>query len=152
MSKLLEPWTLLVVHSALGLFMCGLIWFVQIVHYPLFEAVGREQFSRYEQLHVQRVGWVVGPVMLAEAASALALLLLWPQETARPLLWVNLALLALIWISTVVWQVPQHEALRSGFQSEAARFLVASNWIRTVCWTLRGVILSGFLAVRPPAQ
>ena len=152
MSKLLEPWTALVVHSSLGLFMCGLIWFVQIVHYPLFEAVGREQFSRYEQLHVQRVGWVVGPVMLAEAASAVALLPAWREATTRPLLWVNLALLALIWISTALWQVPQHEALRSGFQTEAARFLVASNWIRTVCWTVRGVILAGLLAVRPPAQ
>jgi len=152
MSKLLEPWTALVVHSSLGLFMCGLIWFVQIVHYPLFEAVGREQFSRYEQMHVQRVGWVVGPVMLAEAASAVALLLLWPQATVKPLLWVNLVLLALIWMSTAVWQVPQHEVLRSGFQPEAARFLVVSNWIRTICWTLRGVILAGFLLGRPTGQ
>lgn len=152
MSRLLEPWTLLVVHSSFGLFMCGLIWFVQIVHYPLFEAVGREQFSRYEQLHVQRVGWVVGPVMLAEAASAIGLLLSWPQETARPLLWVNLALLALIWISTAVWQVPQHEVLRFGFRTEAAHFLVASNWMRTVCWTLRGVILAWLLLLRPAAQ
>ncbi|MBN8730276.1 MAG: hypothetical protein J0L64_07040 [Acidobacteria bacterium] len=152
MSKLLEPWTLLVVHSLLGLFMCGLIWFVQIVHYPLFEAVGREHFSRYEQLHVQRVGWIVGPAMLAEAVSAVALLLAWPPSPVRTLLWVNLVLLALIWISTAVWQVPQHETLRSGYQTEAARFLVASNWVRTVCWTLRAVILAGLLTVRPPAQ
>ena len=27
------------------LFMVGLIWFVQIVHYPLYAKVGREQFS-----------------------------------------------------------------------------------------------------------
>ena len=27
-------------HIAATLFMCGAIWFVQIVHYPLFEQVG----------------------------------------------------------------------------------------------------------------
>ncbi len=31
---------LLFVHAAMTLFMVGVIWFVQIVHYPLFRGVG----------------------------------------------------------------------------------------------------------------
>ena len=31
---------LLLLHAGATFFMCGLIWFVQIVHYPLFAQVG----------------------------------------------------------------------------------------------------------------
>ena len=47
-------------------FMVGLIWFVQIVHYPLYANVGREQFPEYEALHNRLTTWVVGPAMLLE--------------------------------------------------------------------------------------
>lgn len=32
---------LLLVHAAVTLYMTGVIWFVQVVHYPLFSCVGR---------------------------------------------------------------------------------------------------------------
>jgi hypothetical protein len=152
MPTLLEPWPLLVTHSVLTFFMVGLIWFVQVVHYPLFAEVGRREFSRYEQSHVQRVGWVVGPVMLAEATTALALLTQWPASGLRPLAWVNVALLAVIWMSTVLWQVPRHAILRSGFEAETVRSLVATNWVRTFCWTARGALLGFLLATRTTLQ
>ena len=56
------------------LFMVGLIWFVQIVHYPLYANVGREQFPEYEALHNRLTTWVVGPAMLVEMLTAAALL------------------------------------------------------------------------------
>ena len=34
------------------LYMTGLIWFVQVVHYPLLGAVGGSEFSAYEQRHM----------------------------------------------------------------------------------------------------
>ncbi|MCK6525129.1 hypothetical protein L6R49_27300, partial [Myxococcota bacterium] len=36
---------LLLIHAAATWFMVGLIWFVQIVHYPLFSAVGPPRVS-----------------------------------------------------------------------------------------------------------
>ena len=56
------------------LFMVGLIWFVQIVHYPLYANVGREQFPEYEALHNRMTTWVVGPAMLVELVTAVLLL------------------------------------------------------------------------------
>lgn len=152
MPTLLEPWPLLVTHSVLTFFMVGLIWFVQVVHYPLFAEVGRHEFSRYEQSHVQRVGWVVGPVMLAEAATALALLVQVPESMPRLLAWVNFVHLAVIWTSTVLLQVPRHTILRTGFQPETVRSLVATNWVRTFCWTARGALLGFLLATRTTLQ
>ena len=33
---------LLQLHALATIFMAGVIWFVQVVHYPLFRAVGRD--------------------------------------------------------------------------------------------------------------
>lgn len=125
---------LLMLHAAATLFMTGLIWFVQIVHYPLFDHVGAGNFAAYEQEHTRRTGWVVVPPMLVELATAI--LLVWRMGGA--VTWTGLVLLALIWLSTFGWQVPAHERLETGFDAPTYRWLVLSNWVRTVAWSVRG--------------
>lgn len=51
------------------LFMVGVIWFVQVVHYPLMAHVGRAEAVAYEKSHTRRTGWVVGPPMLIELGT-----------------------------------------------------------------------------------
>ncbi|MEM6262595.1 MAG: hypothetical protein AAGI38_08820 [Bacteroidota bacterium] len=51
-------------HFITTLFMTGLIWFVQVVHYPLFSQISPEDFPRYEKIHMRRTAIVVIPVML----------------------------------------------------------------------------------------
>lgn len=121
-------------------FMVGLIWFVQIVHYPLFAAVGKEQFQEFEQAHQRLTTWVVAPVMLLELATAVVLIALIPAEQ-QLLSWIALFLLAIIWVSTWLLQVPAHTALAAGFTLEAHRRLLNTNWIRTIAWTGRGLII-----------
>lgn len=122
------------------LFMVGLIWFVQVVHYPLYSHVGREQFPQYEASHNRLTTWVVGPTMLIEMATAVAFLRYVPNGST-PLAWLGLGLLIVIWISTATLSVPAHDVLTAGFSEKAWLRLVSTNWIRTVAWTLRGVIL-----------
>ena len=129
---------LLLAHAGTTLFMTGLIWTIQVVHYPLFAYVGVEGYERYQQLHVQRITWVVMPVMLAELLCAV--LLLRSHLNTQPTLWVASALLALIWASTALLQVPAHEALAKGWNAEAHARLVGSNWLRTLAWSARSVI------------
>jgi hypothetical protein len=45
-------------------YLCGVIWVVQLVHYPLFNQVGREHFSAYAQRHTRWISPVVAPAML----------------------------------------------------------------------------------------
>lgn len=137
---------LLSVHAAATLFMVGVIWFVQVVHYPLMARVPPGAFVAYELEHTRRTGWVVAPVMVVELASALAVTWL---EFGSPCRWPAVAgalLLTVIWLSTFAIQVPLHERLCRGFDVELHRRLVASNWIRTVAWTLRGGIALLLLA------
>lgn len=130
-----------IAHIAATLFMVGLIWFVQIVHYPLFGAVGIDGFAAYEAAHTQRTTWVVGPPMLVEIGTALLLVWLRPAGINPAWMWIGLGLLAIIWLSTVLLQVPRHTLLSQGFDDVAYRALVATNWIRTVGWTLRGALV-----------
>jgi len=133
---------LFLVHLGSTLAMAGLIWFVQIVHYPLFAAVGVERFVAYEELHARLTSIVVVPLMCAEAFSAAALLWLRPPAISFALAAEGLALVVLIWLSTFFVQVPLHQTLAGGFDADAHRRLVGSNWIRTVLWSLRaGLVL-----------
>ena len=61
---------LFVANLACAWFLAGLIWTIQVVHYPLFSRVGREGFAAYEQAHSGMITPLVGPVMLAELAAA----------------------------------------------------------------------------------
>jgi len=130
----------LLANLASSLVMTGLIWFVQIVHYPLFASVGAREFAGYEKKHSQLTSLVVGPPMLIEAASALGLAFLSQGRLAAWAVWVGLALVAFIWLSTAAIQVPCHSRLEAGFDSRIHRKLVRSNWTRTVAWTLRSCL------------
>ncbi len=132
---------LLLANVAATLFMVGVIWFVQVVHYPLFARVGRSGFAAYSGSHTRLTGLVVGPPMLVEAATAVALVVWTPPGISVLLAWVGLVLLAGIWLSTVLLQSPRHTTLGRGFDPSAHRFLVASNWLRTVLWSLRGLVV-----------
>jgi hypothetical protein len=67
--------SILLLHAAATLSMTGLIWFVQVVHYPLMARVGRVGFADYEAAHTRRTTWVVAPPMLIEGFTAVVLLL-----------------------------------------------------------------------------
>ncbi len=136
---------LLAVHVLATAMLAGLIWLVQLVHYPLFAFVGPEAFEGYVREHVRRVTWVVAPLMLVEAASAVALLFVAPSPAARGLAVGGAVLLVVVWASTGLLQVPCHRALTAGFCLPTTRRLVATNWLRTLAWTAR----AGLAAVLP---
>jgi hypothetical protein len=125
-------------HFAATWALVGLIWTIQLVHYPLFAQVGRENFIAYHRSHMQRVGWVVGPLMLVEICSGA-----WIVWSGCRDVWVLASLLplALIWLSTWRVQIPLHLQLAEGFDPKAHQRLVATNWWRTAAWTLRGLAL-----------
>ena len=56
----------LLANVASTLLLVGLIWFVQIVHYPQFVRVGSERFAEYETIHVRLTTWVVVPPCLSK--------------------------------------------------------------------------------------
>lgn len=132
----------LAAHAFATLFMTGLIWFVQVVHYPLFDRVGKAEFAGYERQHTRRTGWVVGGPMLLELGLAVVL----AGSPGGTTAWCGLGLFGIIWLSTAVGQVPLHRRLEWGFDPLAHRRLVRGNWVRTIGWSLRGALAVLMLA------
>jgi hypothetical protein len=124
-------------HGAVTWALVGLIWVVQLVIYPQFGSVGRAEFVTYHADYTRRISWVVGPLMLAEIGSAG-----WIWSNGERGIWflISLGLLAVNWISTALIQVPLHRKLDRGFEPEAHRALVRTNWLRTAAWTGRGLL------------
>ena len=121
--------------------MCGIIWIIQWLHYPLFAHVGEASFQQYEILHRNWISPIVGPLMLIELGTAV-LLVLQRSEGISPLLcWIGLGLVGIIWLSTFFIQVPLHNQITLNYDGEAIQALVRSNWIRTIAWTLRTGLL-----------
>lgn len=138
--------TILLIHAAATLFMTGLIWFVQVVHYPLMARVGADGFQDYEAHHQRLTTRVVGPAMFIELGCAVWLVVDPVPGLPGWMAYVGLALLAVIWLSTVCLQVPRHKELERGFNIKAHRRLVNSNWLRTVAWSSRVVLALWMIA------
>ena len=142
-SDILSARNLLLIQIVATAMMTGIIWFVQIVHYPLFLKIPSEGFVSYEQSHTIRTGFVVAPLMLLELGTAILLLLLTVTSAGRltiglsPLYLGALGCLLVIWASTFLVQVPLHGLLEQHADSKAMTLLVSTNWIRTIFWSLR---------------
>ena len=128
-------------HIASTLYMTGLIWFVQVVHYPLHAHVGQKTFLHYQHLHMNWTGYVVGPAMLVELASTLYFLFNPVHGIPYQAFVTGAVLLFIIWGSTGLLQVPFHNSLLQSFSASAHQKLVLSNWVRTIAWTSRAALV-----------
>lgn len=120
-------------HTICCAFMTGVLWVIQLVHYPAFAAIDKNNFRRFHWQHTHRITWVVGPVMLAELLTGISLFLLNPSA-----LWsLNLLLLLMIWGLTFFLSIPLHNKLMQNQDRGVIQRLVQTNWLRTALWTAR---------------
>ena len=132
--------------GSVGMF--GVIWMVQIVHYPLMRFVAGPEFARFETAHRVRISWVVGPLMAVEGVCVLAFLFAPPVGMPWWLPWAGAAAEAVAIGTTVLVSAPLHEQLNAHFDPATLDRLIATNWIRTVAWTARaGLAIAMLVAV-----
>lgn len=120
--------------------MTGLIWLVQVVHYPSFHFIPDTDAIRFAVFHTTRITWVVAPVMIVEGLTLAVLL--FQRDLSLAFKIGAAVLLLLIWISTATLQVPQHSILALGKDVSAIDRLVSTNWLRTLAWTLKSALVS----------
>ena len=123
------------------LFMTGVIWFVHVVHYPLFDRVEGESFRRYHADHTRTTTLVVVLPMLLELVTSIALVAERPTGASLWLVWLGLGLALVSWASTFFLSVPAHHRLAMGYNAETHRQLVSTNLIRAMSWTGHSVVL-----------
>ncbi len=125
-----------------ALFMTGVIWYVQIAHYPLFKQVGQQTFRAYHIAHNNATTVVVALPMLIELGLAALLLIARPPEVPTILAVIAFGLAVLIWGATFFVSVPLHAQLDDvGYNVTTIEALVSTNWVRTLAWSGRSVLL-----------
>ena len=138
--------SLLQLSFATTLMLTGLIWVIQLVHYPSFRFVDESRFADFHRFHTLSISLIVIPLMLTElAAGSCRLLICIDPSVSSPLtVWGERAAFAAllgVWGSTFLIQVPLHERLALSRDPQLIEALVQSNWIRTGLWSLRAGLL-----------
>lgn len=123
-------------HLFSSVFMAGVIWLVQIVQYPAFLLVPKEQFREYHRTHSDRISYVVAPVMLIELICAYWLF----YEMGSKYL-AYFVITVVIFAATAFISVPLHNKLSLGKDERTINKLVLTNWIRTILWSVKLIIL-----------
>jgi len=129
------------------LVLTGIIWTVQLVHYPLMALVGREDFVSYEAAHAPRMAAVVVLPWTVQGITTAWLLVERPADVGAALVWSGALAAALTVLVTVTSSVPAHARLARGFDERVHAWLVRTNWLRTVAWTTHATI-AALIAVR----
>ena len=129
---------LLIVHFACTWMLVGLIWVIQMIVYPQFLRVGSVEFTKLHFAHCWRIGLLIAPLLAVETISAAGLLYQGHRERA---LLASIALIPLNWLWTAILQAPIHIKLMQGYDAAVVRRLILSNWLRTLTWTARGVLM-----------
>lgn len=146
-----SPAAVLVLHAAATLYMTGVIWLVQLVHYPLLarldalDALDRGAERALHRRHVRGTGVVVAPAMLAELSGALWLLVARPAALPFSEALLGAALVLALWLVTGLEQAPLHRRLARGRDPTAAARLVRTNWLRTALWSARAALVAVWL-------
>ena len=126
--------------------MTGAIWLAQLSQYPLLVYVGRKNFIRYEHEHIHRISRIAWLIIYIESVTSVILLLIANSQMLLAVFLAGFVLILIIWSATWFVQYPIHRKLEYGFDQELHRRLVNSNWIRTISWSLRTLLLTYVLS------
>ena len=113
--------------------MMGVIITTQIVNYPLFLSISKNDFNNFHSKYVNKITTIVMPVMITELILSI-ILLISIQNYMAILIFTTMSL---IFISTLSLQVPIHQKLEDGYNSQSIYYLINTNWIRTFLWAIK---------------
>lgn len=116
-----------------------LIWVVQIIVYPGFRHIASEDFPNYHHWYVIRISAIVLPLMGGEVILAIGWL--WLAHYSVFSL-ISAGWVGVVWLSTFGLQVPIHNRLQTGKDDVHIKRLVTTNWIRTIAWSLKAVVVT----------
>jgi predicted outer membrane lipoprotein len=81
--------------------------------------------------------------MALEGVTTLALLVLVPEGVAWFVPWLAGIPLAVALGATIFLSVPRHERMAREPDAQVGKELVSTNWVRTIAWTVRGLVVGG---------
>ena len=134
--------SVLMLHFVSTSIMVGVIWTIQLVHYPTFLFIDKEKYFKFQEFHMSRVSYIVMPTMIAELFSGIYILLYNDKLMLNIFFLLAFFSLFLTWIITALVFVKIHNRLLIKYEEKTILLLVKLNWFRTILWSLRLVFLT----------
>jgi len=116
--------------------MTGIIWLIQLLHYPSFLQIDKSLFFDFHAKHTNMMTVLVGPIMIGEL-----LLSLYLSQNFERFWLIQTSLAIILFALTFLVSVPIHNQLANGFDENLIRKLISTNWPRTIIWTIKAVLL-----------
>lgn len=128
------------IHIIVTAMLVAIIWIIQLLHYPTFRFIETDKELAFHRHHTRSISPIVAPLMVAELAIVCLNLYLDLNNTNLFLC----LLVMVIWLSTFTIQVPIHTKLSKKYDQSLIDRLIKTNWIRTLCWTVKLLIMIFF--------
>ena len=129
---------LLTTHLTSTSIMVGVIWVIQLVHYPSFKYVNESDYIIFQKYHMSNISYIVYPIMFTELTTAI--LIFFSGEKSFFFM-LSLICLFLIWVITGVLFTKFHNILQKGKDLKMIEKMIKANWMRTLLWTLRLIMI-----------
>ena len=134
---------MLILHLIATSVMVGVIWIIQLVHYPSFHFIELKQYTTFQRFHMSRISYVVIPAMVTELFTLILIII--SMDQIDTLVLASAILLIFIWLITAVFFSGVHQKLTLGYDQTVVDKLVKLNWGRTLLWTLRLLLISIYM-------
>ena len=134
---------MLIIHTIATSVMVGVIWIIQLVHYPSFHFIELNKYTTFQRFHMSRISYVVIPAMLTELFTLILIII--SMDQIDTLVLASAILLIFIWLITAVFFSGVHQKLTLGYDQTVVDKLVKLNWGRTLLWTLRLLLISIYM-------
>ena len=117
----------------------GVILTTQFVSYPLFLKIDSKKIKLYHTFYTKYISYIVIPLMSIELFLNLSNL--YHNITIYPRYYISTLALFFVWLSTILIQLPLHRDINFYYRKFFIEKLIKSNWIRTVLWSGKLLIL-----------
>lgn len=131
-----------ILHLVSTSIMVGVIWIIQLVHYPTFLFIDKQKYMKFQEFHMSRVSYIVMPTMIAELFSGIYILFYNNVLMVNTFFLLASFSLLLNWVITALVFVKIHNGLLIKYEKNIILLLVKLNWLRTILWSLRLVFLA----------
>lgn len=139
--------TVLIAQAIGSIGMFGVLWTMQLVHYPLMRYIPADAFVDYESHHTRAITNVVGPLMAVEGICVLALFFARPDFIPLWLVLAGCFFESVVIGTTAFVSAPLHGRLEHGLDQSLLDRLIRTNWIRTIGWTARAAVAVAMLVL-----
>lgn len=128
-------------HFMLCIAVTAILWFMQVVHYPLFAFVDKTRWSEFTERKRRQTMMILYPLMAFEALTGITLILMASQSATYIFLALEVGLLAVLHIYNFMYFNALVKKITGPEDSLNHQRCVKMHWIRTAGWSLRLVLL-----------